>query len=264
VVTGVGAAGFLGFVDGFLIEPAWLEVNHYELPVPGLPHSFDGYRIAQVTDAHLQNLGTTEKSIIEEVERSNAQLVLLTGDIINSPYDFALLQEFCRELATRSRTIFATLGNWEHWGNVRPDALASTYAAVGVTLLGNESVCPESGLCIVATDDSLTQRARLDSALSKRTKAPASLFVTHCPELFDRMPASIERFDLALAGHPHGGQARLGSLAPFVPPGSGRFVSGWYDLPLGRAYVSRGTGMSVAPARFLCRPELPLFTLRRG
>jgi predicted MPP superfamily phosphohydrolase len=35
-------------------------------------------------------------------------------------------------------------------------------------------------------------------------------------------------------------------------------------VPLGRAYVSRGTGTSIAPARFACRPELPVFTLRRG
>jgi predicted MPP superfamily phosphohydrolase len=51
---------------------------------------------------------------------------------------------------------------------------------------------------------------------------------------------------------------------PFRPPGSGRFVSGWYDVPIGRAYVSRGTGLSVVPARFGCRPELPVFTLRQG
>jgi predicted MPP superfamily phosphohydrolase len=260
----MGAAGVLGVVDAFALEPAWLEVNHYDLAVPRLPHALDGYRIAHITDAHLQDLGTTEKSIVEEVERSNAKLVLLTGDIVNSPHDFGLLQEFCRELSARGRILLATLGNWEYWGQVRPDDLAKTYAAVGVTLLGNESVCPDSGLCIVATDDSLTQRARAEVALSKRTKAPVSLFVTHCPELFDMLPEAVERFDLSLAGHTHGGQARIGSLAPFVPPGSGRFVSGWYDLRFGRAYVSRGTGMSVAPARFLCRPELPVFTLRRG
>ena len=70
---------------------------------------------------------------------------------------------------------------------------------------------------------------------------------------------------LNLAGHTHGGQVRFGAgLVPFVPPGSGRFVSGWYDTPAGRAYVSRGTGTSILPVRFTCRPELPVFRLRQG
>lgn len=49
-----------------------------------------------------------------------------------------------------------------------------------------------------------------------------------------------------------------------VPPGSGRFVSGPYETRVGPAYVSRGTGTSVVPARFLCRPELPVFRLVQG
>jgi predicted MPP superfamily phosphohydrolase len=57
----------------------------------------------------------------------------------------------------------------------------------------------------------------------------------------------------------------VGSAAvPFLPTGSGRFVAGWYDFRGGRAYVSRGTGTSIAPARFTCRPELPIYTLRQG
>ncbi|HEX8953398.1 MAG TPA: metallophosphoesterase, partial [Polyangia bacterium] len=50
---------------------------------------------------------------------------------------------------------------------------------------------------------------------------------------------------------------------PVVPRASGRFRQGFYDAPLGRVYVSRGVGTSVVPLRFLCPPELPIFTLRR-
>ncbi|HEY3498080.1 MAG TPA: metallophosphoesterase [Polyangiaceae bacterium] len=264
VVQGVAGAALLGTVDAFAIEPTWLDVNHHELSVPKLPRALEGYRIAQITDAHLQGLGSVERALVEEIVRSNVQLVLLTGDIVNTEYDYRLLQDFCRELRAPGRTVLATLGNWEYWGNLHTEDLARAYATVGVTLLGNDAHCPESGLCVVTTDDSLTRRARLETALSKRRQAPVSVFATHCPELFDRVPAGVERFDLSLAGHTHGGQVRVGSLTPFLPPGSGRFVSGWYDLPFGRAYVSRGTGMSVAPARFGCRPELPVFTLRRA
>jgi len=263
-MMGAGAAALLGGVDAFAIEPTWLEVNHFDVAVPKLPLSLDGFRIVQITDTHLQALGAVEKGIMKEVRQLDAGLVLLTGDIVNGPGDYPLLQAFCRELAGRGRKLIAILGNWEHWGEIPIERLSRTYADVGVTLLENEAMLVDSAIGIVATDDSLTQHANVTQALSQRPNAPVSLFLTHCPELFDRVPASAGRFDLSLAGHTHGGQARLGSLAPFTPPGSGRFVSGWYDVSLGRAYVSRGTGMSVIPGRFGCRPELPVFTLRRG
>ena len=52
--------------------------------------------------------------------------------------------------------------------------------------------------------------------------------------------------------------------AAVLPPGSGRFVAGWYDTRCGPLYVSRGTGTSVVPARLCARPELPLYTLERA
>ncbi len=52
------------------------------------------------------------------------------------------------------------------------------------------------------------------------------------------------------------------SIVPFVPPGSGRFVAGWYRDTFAPTYVATGIGTSLAPVRFLCRPEMPIFTLR--
>ncbi len=74
------------------------------------------------------------------------------------------------------------------------------------------------------------------------------------------------RLDLAFAGHTHGGQVRLPLIgALWTPPGSGRYVAGWYSMseaPRARMYVSRGVGTSVLPVRFLCRPEVALITLQ--
>jgi predicted MPP superfamily phosphohydrolase len=63
-----------------------------------------------------------------------------------------------------------------------------------------------------------------------------------------------------LSGHTHGGQVTVGGWAPLVPPGSGRYVRGWFRgdgaPPL---YVSRGIGTSVLPIRFGATPELAVF-----
>ncbi len=128
----------------------------------------------------------------------------------------------------------------------------------------NQSVLLDAALCVVGTDDSTGGSVNMRDALRNRTNSPVSIFLTNSPDLFDRLPGSVGRFELALAGHTHGGQGRLGLSAPLRPPGSGRFISGWYEVPIAKAYVSRGTGTSVIPARLACRPELPIFTLRQG
>jgi uncharacterized protein len=159
--------------------------------------------------------------------------------------------------------IVATLGNWEHWGKVPLDPLRLLYAEFGVQLLVNEEILI-GGVALSVTDDATAGEVRFDKAVSS-TGGDARILLTHSPGVFDEAPSDLPEFDLALAGHTHGGQVRLSSaVVPFVPPGSGRFVAGWYETSIGRAYVSRGTGTSIVPARFTCRPEMPIFRLSQG
>lgn len=255
--VGVGAVG----LDAFALEPNWLQVTEHGVAVQNLPRSLHGLTVAQVTDAHLTDLGRVEGAIVNAVRRHDVRIVALTGDIVDSVERLPLIRELCAELQRAGATVLATLGNWEHWGHVPLEALAKAYADCGARLLVNESVLAE-GIRVCATDDSTGGNARLDRALRERAGDPRML-LTHSPELLDRVPPAAGPFALSLAGHTHGGQVRLGpGLVPFVPRGSGRFVAGWYDTPTGPAYVSRGTGTSIAPARFTCRPELPVLRLR--
>ncbi len=76
------------------------------------------------------------------------------------------------------------------------------------------------------------------------------------------MSAVAGKYDLAFAGHTHGGQVRLPLVGPlWLPPGSGRFVEGWYEEAGTKMYVSRGVGTSVLPVRLLCAPEIAIFDL---
>lgn len=250
-------------VDAFAIEPNWLEVSEHDFPVRGLRRELDGFAIAQVTDAHLTRLGAVERDVALALRQEEVQLAVLTGDIIDSKERLPLLLEFCRTLQNAGVVLLAALGNWEHWGRIPFDDLAKVYRDVGVTLLVNEARSLPDGIRVFATDDSTGGHSRLERPGGRHPDA--RLLLTHSPAYLDRIPDDYGRNVLALAGHTHGGQVRLGSGAvPYTPPGSGRFVAGWYDVSYGSAYVSRGTGTSVVPARFTCRPELPVFRLRQG
>ena len=227
--------------------------------VEGLPASLEGLRIAQITDAHLTALGRVEDRILEAVTDAAPQLVVLTGDLIDDERDSPVLAELCAELSKTGATVLATLGNWEHWGKLDRTSLHETYAKSDTTLLVDDWL-EVDGISIYASDDSTGgSPARIPTPEHARPR----VLLTHSPGFVDRDHGDAQ-FDLCLAGHTHGGQITAAGLAPFTPPGSGDYVAGWYDTPIGRMYVSRGTGTSIVPARFACRPELPIVELARA
>jgi predicted MPP superfamily phosphohydrolase len=84
--------------------------------------------------------------------------------------------------------------------------------------------------------------------------------IAHGPIFFSR---SAGQYDLALAGHSHGGQVRVPFWGPlWLPGGIGPYVQGWFAAGGSRMYVSRGIGTTLLPVRFACRPELAIVTLQ--
>lgn len=262
-LAGAGAVAIGVALDSLLIEPRWLDVSHHDVAISGLPKNLDGFTIAQITDAHLTQIGAVEESIYRATREAEIQLVVLSGDMIDAPTWLESLKGFCSGLRKAGTTIVAALGNWEHWGKVPVAELAEVYGDLDIKLLVNEGVVASGGLRVFATDDATGGVPRVQRLYDDRSSA--TVMVTHSPAFLDSGSLLPNSFTLALSGHTHGGQMRLGPRAvPFLPQGCGRFLAGWYDTRGGRAYVSRGTGTSILPARFTCRPELPIFRLRQG
>lgn len=258
---GVMGAG-LGYGVG--LEPRWLEVRHHVVPVPRLPSGLEGFTVAQLTDVHLSTIGHLHESIFEAIHLHRPQLVVLTGDIIDASERLKSLADLCAGLAGDGRAVIATLGNWEHWGRVPIDLLRTTYEGAGARLMINERSTLAPQLELAATDDLIGGRPDLAAVLTSLPTGGLRILLTHAPAILDGAIDDVPRFDLVLAGHTHGGQIQAWDSAPFVPPGSGRFVAGMYETSFGEAYVSRGIGTSILPVRMMCRPELPFFRFVRA
>ncbi len=260
---GGGAAAAASAFDALVVEPHWLEVTTHEVPIQRLPRSLDGFTIAQVTDAHLRSIGPVEEAIADALRAHQVQLLAMTGDIVDSSRSLGTLRALCDVLRAPGLTMLGGLGNWEHWGRISDTELVAAYRDSGAKLLVNESVALSAGFRVYATDDSTAGQPRL-AQLNGSAGDVGIVLLTHNPAFLESIPKE-NPFSLALAGHTHGGQVRLGpGIVPLRPEGSSRFIAGWYDVPGGRAYVSRGTGTSILPVRFTCRPELPIFRLRQG
>lgn len=260
-IGGTAALGGIG-VDAVAVEPYALDVTEHVIPVEALPRSLEGLVVAHVTDTHLSEIGRLESTVLEAIQRHDPTVVALTGDAIERSARLGVLEDFCAAIGPPDRTLVATLGNWEHWSDLSLDDLKRTYWRVGAHLLVNETLAVD-GVALVATDDGYAGRPRIDRALAVAPSGAPRILLSHSPEIFDRLHG-VGPFALSLAGHTHGGQVRVGSVVPLVPPGSGRFVAGFYRTPVGPAYINRGIGTSIAPVRLGSRPEVAIFRLERS
>jgi predicted MPP superfamily phosphohydrolase len=261
----VAAGGLAG--DAFEIEPRRVQVTRHVSRIPGLARALDGIRIAHITDVHLPANRPAAARTLELLRYERPEIVVLVGDMCETNNALAELTDFA-EQARGSRATVATLGNWEYGGGIVGELARRTYAEAGIPLLINEHAVVTIGgdqLAFVGLDDMLAGEPNPGAAAAGVPAGVPAIWLCHEPVIADRIfGRSVARPATILAGHTHGGQIRLPGLPAFTPVGSGRYLEGWYDTPAAPMYVSRGIGTAEIRARFLCPPELPIFTLRSG
>lgn len=264
VVTGTVG----GCVDAFTWAPSRIQFSRFDVAVPGLHRDLDGLTIAQLTDLHLYDgLHAAARRAMELIAELAPDLVVVTGDLVEHPDQLPEAGPWLEACRGRLATV-VTLGNWEHQSGVTAMAMAQTASGAGAVLLVNESLRVERGagrLTIVGLDDPRAGLPDPERALRNVSEGDPVLWAFHAPGYADVLrnrPLPLPF--LALAGHTHGGQIRPPLLPPITPPASGRFVAGWYRDSFAPLYVNRGLGTSGIRARFLCPPEIGVFTLRRA
>jgi predicted MPP superfamily phosphohydrolase len=266
----VAAAAILG--AGFLIyarevEPRLVEVNPVTLTLPRLAPEFDGYRVVQIGDLHLDDWTRPERltQMVEKVNGRRPDLVAITGDFASysaEQLDAQRLIEALRDLRARDGCV-AILGNHDYLTDV--DLVRRCIREGGVTELVNGVRSMRRGdaaLHVAGIDDVMEGRSRLDLVLQRLPESGAAILLAHEPDFAD-VSAATGRFDLQLSGHSHGGQIGVPLLRRLVlPPFSQRYTSGLHEVGGMLQYTNRGLGFVHLRARFLCRPEITAFTLR--
>ena len=230
-------------------------------PILG-PHPSVGQVNTYTAVAGLTVLGA---AALAALAREQPDVVALIGDICNQRSDLPTLVAWAREARGTTATV-ATLGNWEHHAGIDRAAAERAYGYAGVELLYNSVARVArggAGLVLVGIDDPVRGHPDLGAALAGVRSAEPSIWLIHGPGYVDAVaPGTAPRPAAVVAGHTHGGQIRLPFYTPYTPPGSGRFVAGWYGDTVAPLYVTRGIGTVGIPARLFCPPELPVFTLR--
>lgn len=259
--------------DGVCVTPFRLEVTRHRLGAgrPGVADAADGarrdVRVVQVSDLHLVAVGPREEAVLAALDSLAPDMIVVTGDSLDTAAGAGPLEDFlaaCPPAAAR----LAILGNWEYKAGMAGDGLRRLYERHGFDLLVNRTATVAvagNDIRVTGLDDLCHGRPDADAALRGVEPTGAHLLLAHCPATRDglRLPAG-HTADALLAGHTHGGQVAPGGICLVTPPGSGRYVAGWYDdgpLPM---FVSRGIGNSLLPVRIGARPELAVLDWRIG
>jgi uncharacterized protein len=261
-----GLAGLAGLIYIRRIEPGWLEINDLELVLPRLDPQFDGFRLAQFSDIHMDGWMNRRRlgEVVALVNDLKPDLAAITGDFVtHTPTKFApVLIEILGKLNPVYGTA-AVLGNHDHWSN--PAVVRRVIQESGLIDLNNKVYTLQRGnasLHIAGLDCTMERQDRLEDVLENLPEDGAALLLAHEPDSADRNAAS-GRFDLQISGHSHGGQVNLPLIGPpYLPEHAEKYPKGLYQIERMLLYTNRGLGMVHLPFRFNSRPELTVFTLR--
>lgn len=243
-----------------------LEVTRHEIFIDDLPPSFDGYRIAFLTDTHVARFVRRAfyREIAQQVRAFDPDVLIFGGDFAAWHRDIRLAADVLTSDLTPRDGMYAILGNHDYWAGA--DAVKDAFSALGVEFIVNRSVLLRRDgdtLPLVGIDEVYRGDPDPDVALTGIDPNAPRIGVSHHPDIIDLLDG--RRIDLLLCGHTHGGQIRFPFFGAVVVPSrhEGEFASGFHRVRNVLMYVSRGIG-AIPPIRILCRPEVATFTLRSG
>lgn len=241
------------------------EVHEIEVRIPSLPASFEGYRIAHVTDTHLSSLlgAAWCARMVERINAAQPDLVVHTGDLADGPVE-ALRSSVEPLSRLKSPKLFVT-GNHEAYSGLAP--WGQEVLRLGfVPLTNTHAVFTREGEHLVVggiTDYDQKNFVAHEASDVRKAFAGAPegtrLLLAHQPR--SAFQAQAQGISLQLSGHTHGGQ-----IWPFhylvrlqQPMNAGFARIG--DLMV---FTSRGAGFWGPPLRLFAPSEVPILVLRRG
>lgn len=243
----------------YLVEPNRVVKRSYEIAIPGLPRQLDGFRIVQISDTHIGSIGPREQRAIRMVNRSNADVVVLTGDMSGGSIAERGQQSndctirFLSQLRSR-RGKFAILGTWDSQVIFRRLQEARVRGLIYNTEVLNVGGAELALLGLTPDDRSL------DLALEGIGPDAVKIALAADVTPVSTTTSAHRGIALSLTGAKHGGQVRIPLIHRLYwhgPEIGLRRIDGMWH------YASPGLGTAHTRARFFCPPEVAVFTLRR-
>lgn len=243
---------------GYFVEPYWLQVNVIPIRTDKLQNT--RFRVVQLSDLHCDPKVRLEEKLPQIVNALQPDVIVFTGDCLNSPDALALFRRTLGRLRAPLGK-YAVTGNWDfsYWSEL------DLFDGTGFEELRlHTKTVEKDGESITLAGLAYENGRHSRTVFEKLEPGAFNLLLYHTSDMMDYVDGVP--VDLYLCGHTHGGQVALpvyGALTTLSRHGK-KYEAGLYRTGAVRLYVNRGIGMEGGRAprvRFCARPEIAIFDI---
>lgn len=258
LVSGAAATAAVGYGAYTALGPP--RIKHLTVPLARLDPAAHGFRIALISDIHLNVLVGRDRTrqLVDLLNGTEPDLVAVVGDLVEDA-DVADQGRAAEPLAGLRAThgAFFVTGNHEFYSGA--DQWVRFVRKLGLRTLRNERVSLPGFDLAGVEDESGTEYddgPDYEAALGGRDRNRPVVLLAHQPGQVDE--AARYGVDLQLSGHTHGGQLwPFNQLMGLTEPN----VAGLSRHGDTLLYVTRGTGFWGPPVRLGAEPDITVVEL---
>lgn len=276
---------------GALVGRYRIQVYDVNIESGRLPTSFNGYKIAQISDLHVGSWGNDTvflNRLVQKVNGLHPDLIVFTGDLVNR--EAGELSPFVKTLSRLSAPdgVLSILGNHDYgdyvmWNSEEEKQsnlkkLKNYEKEMGWRLLDNRHISISNlmgdSIILIGVGNwggpPFSQYGNLKEAYPEQNlnDGQFKILLSHNPEHWNREVSKISNIDLTLAGHTHAMQIMLSLGDRRWSPAKYKY-SQWGGLYSKSTqskypeylYVNIGAGEVGLPMRIGATPEITLITL---
>ena len=261
----------LGLLYSRFIATSGLKVKEYKVVNNKITDSYHGLKIIHLSDIHY-NSTINEKelnNIVDKVNEIKPDIVVLTGDLIDErlSYDKDIIINCLSKIEAKLGK-FAVSGNHD----IPLDDYNYIIKESGFTSLDNkyELIYSKTSEPIIISgigygdEDIGIKTEQYDKYISELKaddiKPIYSILLLHEPDTVDNL--DLNKYDLVLAGHSHGGQVRIPFIGKlYTPEGAKKYYDEYYKINNTDLYISSGLGTSMYNFRLFNRPSFNFYRI---
>ncbi len=261
-------------------------VRKQTLILPNLPASFDGIKIAQISDIHSGSF-YNKRAVLGGVEmllNEKPDIAFFTGDLINGKASEMRDYQDTFSKVKAPLGVFSVLGNhdygmYEKWKDEASQKknlndLKLTHKNMGWQLLNNENrriKINNEEIGILGIENwgggRFPKFGRMQDAIKNTDDLPVKLLLSHDPSHWKlQILKEYPQIDVMFSGHTHGSQ--FGIETDYFKWSPVQYIyeewDGLYQHEHQQLYVNVGYGFLGYPGRVGILPEITIFELKKA